>query len=188
MPISKNTENFSDSATERAFLAMGANLLDRENTLQLARNELISQGICKGPLVVSSIYETPYWSDPALGPVEPQPAYLNQIVGFFPAHSPIETLRKLLKLEADLGRDRSGPNHGHNEPRTIDLDLLAWPKVSMNSDELILPHPRLHLRRFILLPWNEIAENYLVFGLNATVSELLTRCPDQSEISLYRAR
>ncbi len=95
-----------------------------------------------------------YWSEPVGGPV--QPRYLNGVIGGIAELPPRRLLRELLELERSLGRERS-VRWG---PRTVDLDLLLYGELVGSwggEPELTLPHPRLHLRRFVLVPLLELA-------------------------------
>ncbi len=160
---------------------MGGNLGDVKASFQKALSSLRSMGVWGSPLLCSGLYRSAYWSpSPAKTAAEedPQPPYLNQVVGFIPLFSPIDTLHAFLKVEAQLGRVRL-KRFG---ARTIDLDLLCYPGSVCESEELILPHPRLHLRRFVLTPWAEIAPGCEVPGLGQTVAQLLAQCPDEGEV------
>ena len=160
---------------------MGGNLGDVKASFEKALAALCEEGVLGAPLLKSGLYRSAYWSpSPAETAAEedPQPPYLNQVVGFIPLFSPIDTLHAFLTVEARLGRVRL-KRFG---ARTIDLDLLCYPGTVCASKDLILPHPRLHLRRFVLTPWAEIAPGYEVPGLGQTVAQLLTNCPDDGEV------
>jgi len=137
-----------------AFVGIGANLGDRERTLRLALRLL---GDRDGVTVaaVSSLRET--------APVgyRDQPFFLNGAARLETALSPRELLRALLDVERELGRDRSGPRFG---PRTVDLDLLLYDGVELDEPGLVVPHPRLHERRFVLEPLAELAPGLVVPG------------------------
>jgi 2-amino-4-hydroxy-6-hydroxymethyldihydropteridine diphosphokinase len=137
-----------------AFVGIGANLGDRERTLRLALRLL---GDRDGVTVaaVSSLRET--------APVgyRDQPFFLNGAARLETELSPRELLRALLDVERELGRDRSGPRFG---PRTVDLDLLLYDGVELDEPGLVVPHPRLHERRFVLEPLAELAPGLVVPG------------------------
>ncbi|HEX5799758.1 MAG TPA: 2-amino-4-hydroxy-6-hydroxymethyldihydropteridine diphosphokinase [Gaiellaceae bacterium] len=137
-----------------AFVGIGANLGDRERTLRLALRLL---GDRDGVTVaaVSSLRET--------APVgyRDQPFFLNGAARLETELSPRELLRALLDVERELGRDRSGPRFG---PRTVDLDLLLYDGVELDEPDLVVPHPRLHERRFVLEPLAELAPGLVVPG------------------------
>jgi 2-amino-4-hydroxy-6-hydroxymethyldihydropteridine diphosphokinase len=128
-----------------AYVALGANLGARDTTLREALARLDS---LEGVEVrrTSGVYET----DP-VGYTD-QPAFLNMAAAVSTTLAPVELLRKLLEIELQMGRVRE-VRWG---PRTIDLDLLLYEGVSMESEELILPHPRMGERAFVLVPLFDI--------------------------------
>jgi len=71
------------------------------------------------------------------------------------------------------------------EPRTIDVDILFYNQEIIDTEQLTIPHPRLHLRKFVLIPLNDICPNYLHPLLNKTIFNLLSHCEDQSEVKLF---
>ena len=139
----------------RAYVGLGANLGDREATLRRALELL---GATPGVDVVafSSFRET----DP-VGYLD-QPRFVNAAAAVETDLPPSELLDALLAVERGLGRTRDGPRFG---PRTIDLDLLVYGDESLDGPGLVVPHPRLHERRFVLEPLAEIASGLVVPGL-----------------------
>jgi 2-amino-4-hydroxy-6-hydroxymethyldihydropteridine diphosphokinase len=97
---------------------------------------------------------------------------VNAIIGLIPNdnETPESLLKKLRKLEMEFGRT---PKTALNEPRPLDLDLIVFGAETRNTPELILPHPRAHLRRFVLQPMSEIAPQLILPGQKNTVLELL---------------
>jgi 2-amino-4-hydroxy-6-hydroxymethyldihydropteridine diphosphokinase len=156
---------------ERVFIALGSNLGDRAAWLREAREKLFASQTVH-PVGTSSIYET----DP-VGKTD-QPPFLNQVVEARTMPAPKDLLAFLLQVEQDLGRVR----RERWGPRIIDLDLLAFGQRIVRTERLILPHPELHRRRFVLQPWTEIAPDFEVPGFSATVAELLARCNDHSRV------
>jgi 2-amino-4-hydroxy-6-hydroxymethyldihydropteridine diphosphokinase len=100
------------------------------------------------------------------------PRFINAVVGLVPraAETPRSLLAKLQSLEKEFGRP---PKKILNEPRVIDLDLIAFGGQIMAAPDLVLPHPRAHLRRFVLQPLGEIAPDCILPGQDKTVAELL---------------
>jgi 2-amino-4-hydroxy-6-hydroxymethyldihydropteridine diphosphokinase len=148
----------------KAAVALGANLGDREGSLRDAVQRL---GVLGEVIAVSSFYET----EP-VGYLD-QPSFLNGACVLETSLPPLELLRGLLAIEREMGRDRS---HGIAKgPRVIDLDLLLYEQVTMVSQELTLPHPETAGRRFVLEPLAEVAGEWVVPGIGATVAELLHR-------------
>ena len=127
-----------------AYVGLGSNLGDRLGYLRAAVAALAARGL--GPVAVSSVYE----SEP-LGP--PQPDYLNAVVSVSTTLSARELLETLKAIEAELGR-RTTERWG---PREIDLDLLLYGDEMLEEDDLIVPHPEMTRRSFVLVPLLEIA-------------------------------
>ena len=136
-----------------AYVALGANLGDARAALAGAFERLASLPETT-LLAQSSIYRT--------APIDASgPDYLNAVAALSTAQGATELLAGLHLIEADAGRERSY----RNAPRTLDLDLLSWGEVVSEGPALILPHPRLHLRAFVLLPLLEIAPDLTLPGL-----------------------
>lgn len=160
-----------------AYLCLGGNIGDREVLLNRAL-ELINEQAGNITLK-SAVYETEAWG------VTNQQAYLNQCICINTTHNSSALIHLLLDIEKQLGRER---NLYHTyEPRTIDIDILFFNDDVIHQDHLMVPHPRLHLRKFVLQPLSEIANNYLHPVLNKSIFNLLKECTDTSEVSLYKA-
>ncbi len=130
-----------------AFLGLGGNVGDALETLTSACYALHdSTGIAVED--VSGIYETEPW-----GGVD-QPAFLNCVVRIRTTLSPHELLEELQTTEAAFGRDRSGEERWG--PRTLDIDLLLYGDETIATDDLVVPHPRMHERAFVLVPLLEV--------------------------------
>ena len=144
----------------RAFIGLGSNLGDREAALRGAL-ELLGEDV----VAVSSFRET----EP-VGYLD-QPAFLNAAAALETGLEPRALLERLLGVERELGRTREGPRHG---PRTIDLDLLVYDDRVIDEPGLVVPHPRLAERRFVLEPLAELDPDVVVPG-HGRVAELLSR-------------
>lgn len=131
------------------YLALGSNVGDRLTNLQQARELL--QPLAQGPITSAGLYET----DPLDCPPG-SPAYLNTVLAFETALSPLDLLEKTQAIEAQLGRE-SPATRAVNSPRPIDLDLLLHEDTVLDTAVLTLPHPRLHERRFVLTPLRDLA-------------------------------
>ncbi len=151
-----------------AAIGLGSNLGGRQRHLRSALEGLASAGGIELE-VCSTIISTPPIGPPG------QRDYLNAVCLVRTTRSPLALLGLMRRIEARRGRDRvNGKRWG---PRTLDLDLLLYDAVVMNHAQpplqLIVPHPRLHLRRFVLEPLVEIAPDLVVPMLNKTAAELL---------------
>lgn len=160
-------------SSRHVFIGLGSNVGEREATLHEALTRLTQRGFHL--LHTSRLYST----EPVGGP--PQEWFLNQVALGTTTLEPEELLSVCLDLEHELGRVR----RVRNGPRTLDLDLLLFEGEQRETETLTLPHPRLHERRFVLVPLCELApdERHPILGL--TVTELLERCPDTSAVEPY---
>ena len=117
-----------------------------------------------------------YGSEPV--PASDQPWFINAVVEIGTELPAPELLARLLALEARFGRERSV----RDAARTLDLDLLDYDGFRCSTPDLVLPHPRLHERRFVLMPLQEIAPQWRHPRLGLTVAELLARLPSEQAI------
>ena len=131
----------------RAYIGLGSNLGDREETLRGAVERLAANSAVE-VVAVSSLRET----DP-VGPVVDQPRFLNGVAAIDTSLRARELLGLLLQIESEFGRTRVGPAGG---PRTLDLDLLLYGDERIDEPGLQVPHPRLHERPFVLEPLGEL--------------------------------
>lgn len=150
------------------FIGLGSNQGDREGYLSRAVEELGVRGLKTG--MRSSIYRT----DPL--EVIDQEEFLNQVVGCMTSLPPEKILEVCLTVETSLGRSRTRDKG----PRTIDLDVLLCGEEIREEGALRVPHPRMHLRRFVLVPLVEIAPGARHPILGKSAAELLESCPDRS--------
>jgi 2-amino-4-hydroxy-6-hydroxymethyldihydropteridine diphosphokinase len=156
---------------ELAFVALGSNLGDsRQNILRgIRRLEELSDR----PLLRSSLWQTTPVDCPPGSPV-----FVNAVVGLVPREdeTPETLLAKLQALEKEFGRQ---PKKVLNEPRPLDLDLIAFGSETRATQELTLPHPRAHERRFVLQPLSEVAPDLILPGQTETVTQSLAKlAPD----------
>lgn len=145
------------------YLALGTNLGDRPANLKQAIASLTPQLEVK---LKSQVYETPPWG------VENQPKFLNQVIKAQTYLDPEPLLKHLKRLEVALGRIPSIPNG----PRLIDIDILFYDDLVMDKPSIVIPHPRLQERGFVLLPLMEIAPNLVHPVSKKTVRELVELC------------
>ncbi len=157
------------SAPTVVFVALGSNLGDSRRIILEAMARL--QENSAQPILKSSLWQTTPVNCPPNSPL-----FVNAVIGFTPQinETPDLLLQKLRALEKEFGRT---PKTLLNEPRALDLDLIAFGTEMRNSPELILPHPRAHLRRFVLQPLNEVAPDLVLPGQIKTVSQLLAELP-----------
>ena len=151
----------------RAYVALGANLRDPAATV-LAAGEALAALPRSRLVAVSSLYRT------APVGLKNQPDFINAVAAIDTALAPLALLDALFEIEVRFGRRRSVAN----APRTLDLDLLLHGDTSSGGPALILPHPRMHERAFVLEPLLEIAADLAVPG-HGGVRELLARCGGQ---------
>jgi len=156
-----------------AYLGLGSNLGDRMAALERARALLETGGF--QTLARSSTWQT----EPVGGP--PQGLYLNEVLAGETTLSAQGLLAACLGVERAMGRVRA-ERFG---PRTIDVDVLFYGDERRHAPGLVLPHPRLHERLFVLVPLAEIAPDLRHPGLGLTAAEMRARCPDTSEVRLY---
>jgi len=139
-----------------AFVALGGNVGDVRSTFRRAI-ALLCDGSAVRLTARSSDYRTPPWG------VTDQPPFVNAVIGVTTSLSPHELLARAEQCERALGRDRTHERRWG--PRSIDIDLLAYDDLVLNDPHLILPHPRLFERAFVLVPLAEIAPERVIAGV-----------------------
>ncbi|MFM1826008.1 MAG: hypothetical protein RLZZ37_643 [Actinomycetota bacterium] len=159
----------------RAVISLGSNIGDKFSYLQSAVNEI--NGLSNSEILIcSSVYKTK--------PVgfEEQEDFLNAVLILETEFSAEELLLKIMLIELNLGRERT-IKWG---PRTIDLDLIDYEKVTFNTEKLTLPHPRAFERCFVLKPWDEIDDNAEIIG-HGKVKQILQNMDCQG-VEIYPSK
>jgi 2-amino-4-hydroxy-6-hydroxymethyldihydropteridine diphosphokinase len=155
---------------KQVYISLGSNLGDRLQFLKNAIEKIANQ---LGKVVKESkVYEAAAWGHTK------QPNFYNQVIEIETDLTPAQLLQGCLEIEKSLGRERSilwGE-------RTIDLDILLFDGRAVQSENLNIPHPYLHLRNFVLVPLCEIAPDLIHPILELTIQQLLDRCADKLEI------
>ncbi len=156
---------------KRVFLLTGSNLGDSLNLLKKAETAI---GNDLGTIVLKShYYISGSWG------YESSRNYINQCFGVDSDLDAYNILEKTLEIEGLMGRTRGDEKYSDRE---IDIDILFFGEKIIEDSRLTIPHPRLHLRKFALVPMNEIAGDFHHPVFKKTISELLATCPDQSVI------
>jgi len=156
---------------ETAFLSLGSNMGDRVKNLDTCMLKISDTA---GKLkAVSGLYETEPWG------FEAETSFLNIAVQIETGLSPRVLLDTFLEIEKSMGRVRSGRGYFS---RIIDIDILLYGDILINDHNLIIPHPHLHDRRFVLVPLADIAPEVVHPGLRKTITELLGKCSDNSMV------
>ena len=155
------------------YIGLGSNLGDPIAELRGAVSELESRGVELRSR--SSLYQT----EPVDAPN--QAWFVNAVAEIRFGGRPDELLQICVNVETARGRERNRSRRCH-EPRILDLDVLLLGDTVLSTDELTIPHPRLHERRFVLEPMVEIAPDAIHPGLRKTMRDLLQECPDESQV------
>ena len=141
-------QDILENQVNSIYLGIGSNLGNKKDNIEKAKFELTQNNIIIKQS--SSIYESLSWPNPL------NPKFLNIVLKVSTHLTPFELLTKCKEIEVNLGRKKSAKN----SPRICDIDILDYEKKSSNNS-LILPHPRLHNRNFVLLPLFEINKNWI---------------------------
>lgn len=161
------------SVMETSYVLFGSNMGDKERIFAEACSLINNR--CGQVVKVSSSYASEPWG------FEAEEWFLNRVIVLETELDPEDLMRRLLGIEAELGRVRHPETRGYCS-RTADLDLLYFGHHIIHSPTLTVPHPRLHLRRFSLEPLCELAPEMLHPVLQQTQCELLRLCPDTSQV------
>lgn len=158
----------------RTAIALGSNVGDRFEAITRARDAVLAIPGISGPLLCSSLYET----EPVDAPAGSE-AFLNAVMEVEFTGSLDSLLSALQSIESEMGRPSQ---RAVNAPRVIDLDILYAANALRASPRLVLPHPRLHQRRFVLAPLAEILPNLRLPGFENTISDLLNTLRDEAAV------
>ncbi len=158
----------------KVYLSLGSNIGDRAQNIFRAIEALTVHGI--RVMKQSSLYETE--------PVElrAQEWFLNSVIEVETNATPQELMHELMEIERSMGRVRTAPKG----PRIIDMDILLYGSKNVRRPNLKIPHPRLTARRFVLVPFAEIAPDTEHPRLKKTIAELLSETPDGSEVRVWQ--
>ena len=158
---------------EKCCILFGSNMGDKNEIF--AQASLLINKRCGRIVAVSSPYESEPWGFKA------EEWFLNRLIIVETELEPEELLQQLLEIEKELGRVRHPEVEGYTS-RTVDLDILYFGSRIVLTDSLTIPHPRLHQRRFALLPLCEMMPQFVHPAFDLTQTELLRRCLDFSEV------
>lgn len=156
-----------------AYLLIGGNIGDRLAFMAAAKEKMKQKGI--ELIKQSAIYQTAAWG------ITVQPSFLNQVLEIATYLNPEELLSELLSIEQELGRIRSEKNGA----RTIDIDILYFEHELIERPGLTIPHERISIRRFVLVPLSELIPDFIDPKTNKSIVEMLNDCPDTLEVTVY---
>lgn len=158
---------------QKLYLLLGGNLGDKKTIFSEVRmqlNERIGQITAE-----SAIYETEPWG------FESDDLFWNQVLEISTDLKPEEVLEQTQQIELNMGRVRKEVQY---TSRVIDIDLLFYGNLIINKDNLVVPHPRIQERRFVLVPLCEIAPDFIHPIVQKSITELLHECPDQLKVTI----
>ena len=157
----------------KTYLLLGSNMGNSRWQLQKAIG-LIKKQV--GPVSRrSALYQTAAWGK------TDQPDFLNQVIVVNTKHNAAQTMKTLLGIEKEMGRVRTVKN----APRIIDIDILFFNKEIVQEADLIIPHPQIQNRRFVLTPLNELSPNFKHPVLKRSVHDLFIHCPDKLNVKKF---
>jgi 2-amino-4-hydroxy-6-hydroxymethyldihydropteridine diphosphokinase len=154
-------------------IALGSNLGDRLENLRAAR-KAVTHLAGDRSLLQSAVYETE-----AVGCEPGAGKFLNAVIEIEHDGDPTALLEELIRIEQSLGRKR---DHARNTSRKIDIDILYAEELNVKNEQLELPHPRLHLRKFVLRPLADIRPDLVLPNQTMTVRELLAQLKDSGTV------
>lgn len=158
----------------RTGIALGSNLGDRLGNLRAVRREIVDLASPKSSILASPIYDTePIDCEPGAG------KFLNAVLEIEYDGDPTDLLEQIIRIEESLGRERK---RARNVSRKIDIDLLYADNLTVQNERLQLPHPRMHLRRFVLQPLADIRPDLILPDQKKTVRDLLAQIEDSTKV------
>ena len=163
-------------ASESVLILLGSNLGDREMLVNQACSMIGER--CGEIVAKSRLYESEPWG------FKSEHWFLNQVVRINTSFAPDELMQTLLDIEKELGRDRTTPHEGYVS-RPMDLDILYFGNEIIDNECVTAPHPRLHQRRFTLLPLCDLAPDFVHPVLKKTNHQLLDECQDTGIVKLF---
>lgn len=156
----------------KVYLSLGSNLGDKQRNLRFAINEIEQR--CGKVELCSSFYSTTPWG------FNSDNEFVNIALLITTSLDPLSLLNVLKHIEQDAGRKQKAKND--YEDRPLDIDILFYDNLIIDSEQLSIPHPRLHLRLFVLVPMNEIAPQLIHPMFNKTIETLLLESVDTTQI------
>lgn len=160
----------------KVLISLGSNMGDRELILGTVIGFCQTYNIIKD-IKYSKVYETEPYGE------KDQPDFLNMCFSGYTEFSALTLIDILKNMEKDLGRIK----RDKWKEREIDIDILFYEDIELNHEKLELPHPRMHERKFVLIPANEIESEMIHPVFNKTVKQLLDECKDESEVKIFES-
>ncbi|MBP5682031.1 MAG: 2-amino-4-hydroxy-6-hydroxymethyldihydropteridine diphosphokinase [Bacteroidales bacterium] len=161
--------------THTTYLSLGSNLGDRADNLRRAIEQIDAS---VGTVTMQSpIYETQSWG-------YSDEDYLNQTIEVETALPPLQLLQTVNSIESQMGRIRSGNGY---EARPIDIDILFYDNEILDTPQLVIPHPKIALRRFVLQPTADIAPDFVHPTIGKTIRQLLEECEDTGQCIIHQS-
>jgi len=160
---------------DSGFLSLGSNIGDRESNLASAITALATFHEING------IKSASYYNSQPLFNTE-QPEFLNTVIFYITNFTAFDLFDACQNVEQLLGRT---DKREKNSPRTIDIDILTYGSSYLETEQLTIPHTDLANRKFVLIPWAELAPDFNVPIFNLSVSRLLSICPDSSNVTKH---
>jgi 2-amino-4-hydroxy-6-hydroxymethyldihydropteridine diphosphokinase len=155
----------------KAYLLLGSNIGDTKKNLNKAKKQIENKigSVTRS----SSLYSTKAWG------YEDQDDFMNQVLIVTTALSSIETMMRILEIEKNMGRVRTLKN----APRLIDIDILFFNKEIIHTEDLIIPHPLMQKRKFVMVPLNELSPNFIHPVLKKNIHQIMSSCKDKLTVN-----